>query len=183
MSYGFDDNKGKVPIEPILNQLETNYQNNVNTIYNAITAQGTTPAGKSPQQIATAIGSMATSKFNGGYNTGYVKGKQAAEQVTFEQTVYFRGGPYTLGSEQELTFVEYPYKNVISATIHSDLSALFIHFISESGQTEYTDLVYVGETRKIADWIDAYKIRIRPTLTFEHMYGWIKLKYQMKILR
>ena len=36
MSYGFDDNMGKVPIEPMLNNLQNIFQTNINKIYNYI---------------------------------------------------------------------------------------------------------------------------------------------------
>lgn len=74
MTYGFDDNKGKVDIDAILSNLQTTYQGNINTIYNAITAQGTTPAGKSPQQLASGISTMATAKYNSGYSAGNTAG-------------------------------------------------------------------------------------------------------------
>lgn len=74
MTYGFDDNKGKVDIDAILSNLQTTYQGNINTIYNAITAQGTTPAGKSPSQLAAGISTMATAKYNAGYSAGNTAG-------------------------------------------------------------------------------------------------------------
>ena len=103
MSYGFDDNMGKVPIEPILNNLQTSFQNNINKIYNAIVNQGTNPPGKTPDNIVTGINNLASNKYNAGYsagdtagynrgysagdtagyNRGYNEGKAAAEAVTW----------------------------------------------------------------------------------------------------
>lgn len=55
MVYGFNENKGKVDIDAILDELEANYQGNIDTLYNAIVAKGVTPASKSPADIAASI--------------------------------------------------------------------------------------------------------------------------------
>lgn len=110
MSYGFDDNKGKVPIEPILNQLQINYQNNVNTIYNAITAQGTTPAGKTPAQIADGISTMATAKYNSGYSQGYMD----ARNVNWEQSLSFN-----ISGANTNPYFECPLINVTHAYVYN----------------------------------------------------------------
>ena len=100
MSYGFDDNMGKVPIEPILDNLQTAFQNNINKIYNAIKNQGTTPPGKTPDNIVTGINNLATNKWNAGvaaadarsnpssynYQSGKNAGIAEAQSVTWSQT-------------------------------------------------------------------------------------------------
>ena len=48
--------------------LQTSFQAGVDGIYNAITAQGTTPASKSQGDVKNAIGTLATSKYNQGKN-------------------------------------------------------------------------------------------------------------------
>ena len=55
MIYGFNDDKEKVDIQNLLDTLEANYQNNVNTIYNAIVSAGITPTAKTPVAIKTGI--------------------------------------------------------------------------------------------------------------------------------
>ena len=55
MAYAFDDDKGKVNISDVLNTLETNYQNNINSIYNALVNNGVTPTAKTPAAIVAAI--------------------------------------------------------------------------------------------------------------------------------
>lgn len=58
MAYAFNEDKGKVDIDAILNGLQTNYQNNINTIYNALVNNGVTPTAKTPAAIATAINNI-----------------------------------------------------------------------------------------------------------------------------
>lgn len=62
MAYLFDDDKSKLDFEntlqPILDELETNYQNNINSIYDACSYAGSTPSGKTPQHIAIAISGL-----------------------------------------------------------------------------------------------------------------------------
>lgn len=55
MAYGFNEKKEKVDISPILNGLQTTFQNNVNAIYNAIVKNGVTPTAQTPAACATAI--------------------------------------------------------------------------------------------------------------------------------
>lgn len=58
MAYCFDEHGQRVDLDQIFSNLQTNYQNNINTIYNAIVAQGITPSDKSPSAIATAIAAV-----------------------------------------------------------------------------------------------------------------------------
>lgn len=64
MPYLFNNDKSKVQLssilDPILADLEQNYQANVNTMYNACSTAGVTPASKSPADIATAIAGIKT---------------------------------------------------------------------------------------------------------------------------
>lgn len=55
MIYGFNDDKTKVDVEAVLAGLESTYQSNVNTIYNAVVNNGVTPTAKTPAAIATGI--------------------------------------------------------------------------------------------------------------------------------
>lgn len=74
MAYLFGDEKQKVDfdsaMQSILSPLETTYQSNINTIYNALVAQGVTPSSKLPSDIATAISTLATNKYNSGRTQG-----------------------------------------------------------------------------------------------------------------
>ena len=64
MAYAFNEDKGKVDIDAILNGLQTNYQNNVNTIYNAIVNAGITPTAKTPAACSTGIGNIINTIYN-----------------------------------------------------------------------------------------------------------------------
>lgn len=63
MAHAFDENKGKVDLDAIFRDLKTNYQNNVNTMYNACDSAGVTPTAKTPAAIATAIGAIGVRSF------------------------------------------------------------------------------------------------------------------------
>ena len=64
MAHGFDDNKGKVDLDAIFNELETNYQSNINTIYSKLVSLGSTPADKTPTGIANAIQAINDAIYN-----------------------------------------------------------------------------------------------------------------------
>lgn len=133
MSYGFDENMGKVPIEPILNQLEQTYQSNVNTIYNTIKNQGTTPAGKTPAQIATAINSMAAAKFNAGRTQGDAEGYARAQNVSWSQTFHFEGGPFESGGLQGSPSTEIGLRNVTAASITNASNISLVVYYNSAG--------------------------------------------------
>lgn len=76
MIYGFDETKAKVNLDAIFDQLETNYQNNVNTIYNALVSNGVTPTAKTPAAIVTAINSVRSG------------GNATAAQILSTKTAY-----------------------------------------------------------------------------------------------
>jgi hypothetical protein len=58
MIFGFDEHKGKVDVGAMLTQLQTNFQNNVNSLYNAFVAKGVTPAAKTVSALVTAVTSL-----------------------------------------------------------------------------------------------------------------------------
>lgn len=110
MVYGFDENKGKVDIDAILDELETNYQGNIDTLYNAIVAKGVTPASKSPADIAASI----TDVYNKAQsNCSIIKYDQIRETATVPIGDYITftintGHSDATGVFIERTFVE-PY--------------------------------------------------------------------------
>lgn len=59
MAYIFDEHKGKqdfeTVIKPKLDALKTTFQDNVNSMYNALVGKGKTPTAKTPAAISTAI--------------------------------------------------------------------------------------------------------------------------------
>ena len=50
--------------------LQSNFQAGVDSVYNAIVAQGTTPASKSLSDVVTGVGTMSTNRYNSGYSAG-----------------------------------------------------------------------------------------------------------------
>ena len=50
--------------------LQSNFQAGVDSVYNAIKAQGTTPASKSLSDVVNAIGTMSNNRYNSGYSKG-----------------------------------------------------------------------------------------------------------------
>lgn len=137
MSYGFDDNMGKVPIEPILNNLQTSFQNNINKIYNAIVNQGTNPPGKTPDNIVTGINNLATNKYNAGRSTGYNEGKNAgiaeAQRVAWSQSFHFEGGPFESGGFQGAPSIEIGLRNVTAASITNASNITLVVYFNSTG--------------------------------------------------
>lgn len=99
MANAFNDDKGKVDINAVLNTLETNYQNNVNTVYNAFVNKGVTPTAKTPSALATAV------------TTTYNKGTTDAQAVTWTETIYARVS--LDGSQNGYLYFALPYRNVV----------------------------------------------------------------------
>lgn len=52
-------------------QMKINFQNGVDTIYNAIVAQGVTPSASTPSACANGISQVATNKYNSGKHDAY----------------------------------------------------------------------------------------------------------------
>lgn len=107
MIYGFNDDKTKVDVEAILAGLESTYQSNVNTIYNAVVNNGVTPTAKTPAAIATGIngirsgGNAAAADILAGKNAyvskSLISGSMANYSGSNRRTVTPTGGT---GNEQ-----------------------------------------------------------------------------------
>ena len=57
-----------------INKMKQNFQDGVDSVYNAIVSAGTTPSSKSLSDVVTGIGNMSTNRYNTGYNAGVVAG-------------------------------------------------------------------------------------------------------------
>ena len=57
-----------------INKMKQNFQDGVDSIYNAIVSAGTTPISNSLSDVVTGIGNMSTNRYNTGYNDGVVAG-------------------------------------------------------------------------------------------------------------
>lgn len=121
MIYGFDENKGKVDIDAILDELETNFQGNIDTLYNAIVAKGVTPASKSPADIAASIVDV--------YDTGY----DAAQSITWSQTLQVSLYGYTSGIKYASS-AQFSLKNVTSFTVATAGYPIYVN-IGDSSTT------------------------------------------------
>ena len=53
-----------------INKMKQNFQDGVDSVYNAIVSAGTTPSSKSLSDVVTGIGNMSTNRYNTGYNAG-----------------------------------------------------------------------------------------------------------------
>ena len=62
--------------------LKSSFQAGVDGIYNAIVAQGTTPASKSQSDVKTAIGTLATAKYNQGKSDVTLSASASGRTVT-----------------------------------------------------------------------------------------------------
>lgn len=68
----------KTYVDGQVTTLQTSFQNGVDSIYNAIVAQGTTPTSKSLSDVTTGIGTMANNK----YSNGQANGKSTYEPTS-----------------------------------------------------------------------------------------------------
>lgn len=164
MIYGFDEYKGKVDIDAILDELETNYQGNIDTLYNAIVAKGVTPASKSPANIAAAIADV--------YDTGY----NAAQSITWSQTLSANLYGYS-GSFISSGSAVYSLKNVTSFTITASFGNANVS-IGDSLTT-----VAVGNTATFNNFSDTSVIISSEPGSTAHTQVEITFNYQAKILR
>ena len=109
MPYLFNDDKSKVQLNtvlnPILTELEQNYQANVNTMYNACVNAGVTPTAKTPAAIATAIAGVKTKYQNVTWNeqfqiTNRTDGDYAIAEIALDDvvSVTFSGWSYNGGN-------------------------------------------------------------------------------------
>lgn len=71
MAFLFNDDKTKLDfdnaVQKIITPLQTAFQNNINTIYNAVDRAGVTPSDKSPSNIATAISNLRKTPYTQTY--------------------------------------------------------------------------------------------------------------------
>ena len=88
--YNFKDEFARSEIA----QMKINFQDGVDTIYNAIVAQGITPTASTPSACAAGISDVATSK----YNSGRSQGRKDVKS-TFATT-----GVQGAATRQDLTF-------------------------------------------------------------------------------
>ena len=104
--YALDARQGKAlndKIDSTRSSLQSSFQAGVDGIYNAITAQGTTPASKSQGDVKNAIKTLADAKYAAGH-----KGSAVASDVlagkTFsnDSSVGISGSRVDLGSEPEM---------------------------------------------------------------------------------
>lgn len=71
MAFLFNEDKTKLDfdkaVQAIITPLQTAFQNNINTIYNAVKSAGVTPSDKSPSNIATAISNLRKTPYTQTY--------------------------------------------------------------------------------------------------------------------
>lgn len=102
MAFLFNDDKTKLDfdkaVQAIITPLQTAFQNNINTIYNAVKSAGVTPSDKSPSNIATAISNLRKTPYTKTYtfpsgDTGGTKNLGVPHDIRYvnAQNVYETG--------------------------------------------------------------------------------------------
>ena len=102
MAFLFNDDKTKLDfdkaVQAIITPLQTAFQNNINTIYNAVKSAGVTPSDKSPSNIATAISNLRKTPYTKTYtfpsgDTGATKNLGVPHDIRYvnAQNVYTTG--------------------------------------------------------------------------------------------
>lgn len=187
MAHGFDDNKGKVDLDTIFNELETNYQSNINTLYNKLVSLGSTPADKTPTGIANAIQAINDSIYNklvslGQTPTGkIVANLNAGIQALTEKTWYFNrtydGSTDYITGRHDMTNVAELYLTSYVSTTHWPLNFIFYNAGgSIVGREEVfaTGAVAIPSTAKYCD-----VVLLSTYVTSANL----RIKYQTKVLR
>lgn len=96
MIFGFDEHRGKVDVGAMLTQLQTNFQNNVNSLYNAFVAKGVTPSARTVGALVTAVTTLYNKARNDGVKIIKFEASLNANGINFfdggvdytKQTIY-----------------------------------------------------------------------------------------------
>ena len=114
MAFAFNDDKGKSDITATLNELKTNFQNSINTIYDAIIKSGVTPTAKTPAACIAGI-NTARNKTKFDFNYDINSGGNTYTFVflrPFNCAFVFKWYPYADGVNQVLVNnVNVPYSS------------------------------------------------------------------------
>ena len=170
----FNADKSKLSLDVALSQSKTigdmyaNFQDGVDTIYNAIVAEGVTPSSSTPEACATGISTVATNKYNTGYNT--------AQSVTWSQTLSMALYGYTSGFITN-SGAGYSLKNVNSFTVNAVGGAVDVTI------GDATTTVNAGSSRTFSSFNDTTVYFDGPKGSGNYTNVTVTLNYQAKILR
>ena len=155
-------------LETTVSNMQTTFQDGVDTIYNAIVAEGVTPSSSTPEDCATGISTVATNKYNTGYNT--------AQSVTWSQTLNANLYGYS-GSFASSSSATYSLKNVTSFTVTPAFGNAWVS-IGDS-----LEIVSLGNTVTFNNFSDTSVIISSEPGSTAHTQVEITFNYQAKILR
>lgn len=158
--------------------LQANFQDGVDTIYNAIVAEGVTPSASTPQACATGIATVADNE--------YASGKADAESVTMTSELYVTGTADA--GEDSLVATTFNTQNVISikckyCSTTTGLNGIRVQTLAEAGSSTpirdvtlavNQELTFTSEEKYV--YIRAYGYHHAATAT-------IDVTMQAKILR
>ena len=133
-----------------ITNMKNSFQDGVDSIYNAIVGQGTTPSGKTPADLVNGIGVLATNKYNAGVNYGKTQGisvinfktdydsgiNKASSGIQFFRPLSIKLSPVTLG---------YAVKGTITRTSPGVYSVHWYDGRNDAGEERWHDTVVSGE--------------------------------------
>jgi hypothetical protein len=155
-------------LETTVSNMQTTFQDGVDTIYNAIVAEGVTPSSSTPEDCATGISTVATNKYNTGYNT--------AQSITWSQTLSMALYGYTSDFITN-SGAGYSLKNVNSFTVNAVGDAVNVTI------GDATTTVNAGSSRTFSSFNDTTVYFDGPKGSGNHTNVTVTFNYQAKILR
>lgn len=161
MIFGFDEHKGKVDVGAMLTQLQTNFQDNVNTLYNAFVAKGVTPAAKTVSAIVTAVTTL--------YNKGVTDAQAISwtEVLDFTAACLIESGAFATG----MSYSVIDLTNVVSAkctsisSIGSGTNTYRYEFLNSSKTSISSGSFTNGTTFSIPSNAKYLKVKLETRLT------------------
>lgn len=150
--------------------MKSSFQDGVDSIYNAIVGQGTTPSGKTPAQLVAGIGTLATNKYNAGnsagYTSGYSAGMAAAVVNINNISIIHQGAGATITFSKSGTVIisvgEYSADGTVSCTFSNASSRTLCHVEPYKGRilAVYAASVAAGSTCTISGGPVLYALAI-----------------------
>ena len=158
-----------------ITNMKNSFQDGVDSIYNAIVGQGTTPGGRTPAQIVNGIGALATAKFEAGKSYAITTTTAIAISLTAGGNTWNGGCIISITPDGNLRF-KYESRNDNSRPIAYALTSGEIFacctkrggLTRSAGYTNFTDLVGSSDittTESDNDRYNYFYIHNNPNLT------------------
>lgn len=159
-------------------QMKINFQDGVDTIYNAIVAQGVTPSASTPSACADGISTVATNNYN--------SGKTEAEATTWSETLTYDFFSNS-SSSQYLQLDARNIKGNITWRITHGVHMTFFSIYGSNNRNDWTLVTSLspssGQTGTVTPSYKYYKFIPQSKSGETHLVVTISCTRQAKLLR